>query len=204
MALTEDEKRKAMQQLRDQDKQRQEKEAEANKDAKPVDVIKQESKDDKDAIIEALKSQIAKKDETIGSLKSQADDQFSEKTFLQENEALNAVLKGNDGKNFVKEYNLDVENSDNKLHFIVKMHLPNVMEISAIEQEFVDLTKGRGNSFSQTNQMLFRAISYFRVVGDEVPEWFKDPESTYRWDIILSTWLDYEEWEDSFRDQQFK
>lgn len=203
MALTDEEKQAYMKELREKDNKARE-----IKDKKSPRTAKEEVKEikntDSDKIIKELKEQLNKKDQQIKAMKDSQDDAYSEKSFVQENEALNAILKGNDGKNFVKEYDIPIDGSDKKTHFIIKMHLPTVIELSAIEQEFYDITKGRGANFTQSYAEIFRAISCFRVVGDEVPEWFKDPENSYRWDILVSVWLDFEEWSEFFRQTKFK
>ena len=56
------------------------------------------------------------------------------------------------------------------------MHYPTVFEQGAIEQEFASLTNGYGYQFSDELILVFKAIAYLRVVGDECPEELKDPD----------------------------
>lgn len=196
MALSQEKKDQIMQQMQ------QQKSSTTNID-KDINENKQETED-----LEALKKQIKKleqdnqklnKENT--SLRQEKKDKYNQDTYRQNQEAMNSILRDDDGRYFVKEYEYD-KNTDNPYKFKVKMHYPNVMELSAIEQEFVDLTSARGEAFTDQVATVMRAVAYFRIVADEIPEEFKEPERVYRYDILVDVYLDYLKWADTFRKKQ--
>ena len=103
------------------------------------------------------------------------------------------ILKDQDPNFFTKQYEYDIAKGG-KTKFIIKMHAPSIAEQATIQQQYTDLTQGRGEGFVRQAQELFLAIAYFRTVGDNVPDWFIDVENTYRTDILLDVWIDYQDW----------
>lgn len=112
-----------------------------------------------------------------------------------------ALLKNKDAYHFVKEYTVSTKDGKSN-KFVVKMHAPSITEQAQIQQEFVDLTGARGQAFVSMAQELFLAIGYFRVVGDNVPVWFTDVDKTYRTDVLLEVWGDYQDWLNDWLDEQ--
>lgn len=162
----------------------------AKKQPKPVDVEQLEAQ------VKALRKKVAESED-----KNRQSDQA--KKYQEEQEALNSVIRNNDDYHFAKKYTISGAN-DRKKEIVVKMHAPSVSEQAEIQQEYVDLTKGRGDGFVAMARELFLAISYFRVVGDNVPAWFTDTDNTYRTDVLFQAWEDYQEWLSSFLDRQFQ
>lgn len=162
----------------------------AKKQPKPVDVEQLEAQ------VKALRKKVTESED-----KNRQSDQA--KKYQQEQEALNSVIRNNDDYHFAKKYTISGAN-DRKKEIVVKMHAPSVSEQAEIQQEYVDLTKGRGDGFVAMARELFLAIAYFRVVGDNVPAWFTDIDNTYRTDVLFQAWEDYQEWLSSFLDRQFQ
>ena len=162
----------------------------AKKQPKSIDVEQLEAQ------VKALRKKVTESED-----KNRQSDQA--KKYQQEQEALNSVIRNNDDYHFVKKYTISGAN-DRKKEIVVKMHAPSVSEQAEIQQEYVDLTKGRGDGFVAMARELFLAIAYFRVVGDNVPAWFTDIDNTYRTDVLFQAWEDYQEWLSSFLDRQFQ
>ena len=104
-----------------------------------------------------------------------------------------------DPDHFVKKYEYELSNN-HKLTFMIKMHAPSISEQANIQQEYTDLTMGRGEGFVRQARELFLAIAYYRVAGDNVPDWFINVENTYRTDILLDVWVDYQDWLSAYLD----
>lgn len=162
----------------------------AKKQPKSVDVEQLEAQ------VKALRKKVTESED-----KNRQNDQA--KRYQEEQEALNSVIRNNDDYHFAKKYTISGAN-DRKKEIVVKMHAPSVSEQAEIQQEYVDLTKGRGDGFVAMARELFLAIAYFRVVGDNVPAWFTDIDNTYRTDVLFQAWEDYQEWLSSFLDRQFQ
>lgn len=162
----------------------------AKKQPKSVDVEQLEAQ------VKALRKKVTESED-----KNRQSDQA--KKYQKEQEALNSVIRNNDDYHFAKKYTISGAN-DRKKEIVVKMHAPSVSEQAEIQQEYVDLTKGRGDGFVAMARELFLAIAYFRVVGDNVPAWFTDIDNTYRTDVLFQAWEDYQEWLSSFLDRQFQ
>ena len=162
----------------------------AKKQPKSVDVEQLEAQ------VKALRKKVTESED-----KNRQNDQA--KRYQEEQEALNSISRNNDDYHFAKKYTISGAN-DRKKEIVVKMHAPSVSEQAEIQQEYVDLTKGRGDGFVAMARELFLAIAYFRVVGDNVPAWFTDIDNTYRTDVLFQAWEDYQEWLSSFLDRQFQ
>lgn len=162
----------------------------AKKQPKSVDVEQLEAQ------VKALRKKVTESED-----KNRQSDQA--KRYQKEQEALNSVIRNNDDYHFAKKYTISGANNRKK-EIVVKMHAPSVSEQAEIQQEYVDLTKGRGDGFVAMARELFLAIAYFRVVGDNVPTWFTDIDNTYRTDVLFQAWEDYQEWLSSFLDRQFQ
>ena len=162
----------------------------AKKQPKSVDVEQLEAQ------VKALRKKVTESED-----KNRQSDQA--KKYQEEQEALNSIIRNNDDYHFAKKYTISGANGRTK-EIVVKMHAPSVSEQGEIQQEYVDLTKGRGDGFVAMARELFLAIAYFRVVGDNVPAWFTDIDNTYRTDVLFQVWEDYQEWLNSFLDRQFQ
>ena len=162
----------------------------AKKQPKSVDVEQLEAQ------VKALRKKVTESED-----KNRQNDQA--KKYQEEQEALNSIIRNNDDYHFAKKYTISGANGRTK-EIVVKMHAPSVSEQGEIQQEYVDLTKGRGDGFVAMARELFLAIAYFRVVGDNVPAWFTDIDNTYRTDVLFQAWEDYQEWLNSFLDRQFQ
>lgn len=160
------------------------------KQDKPVDVKQLEEQ------VKALRKKVTEKED-----ENRQGEQA--KKYQQEQEALNSVIRNNDDYHFAKKYTISGANGRTK-EIIVKMHAPSVSEQAEIQQEYVDLTRGRGDGFVAMARELFLAIAYFRVVGDNVPAWFTDIDNTYRTDVLFDVWNDYQGWLDTFLDLRFQ
>lgn len=160
------------------------------KQDKPVDVKQLEEQ------VKALRKKVTEKED-----ENRQGEQA--KKYQQEQEALNSVIRNNDDYHFAKKYTISGANGRTK-EIIVKMHAPSVSEQAEIQQEYVDLTRGRGDGFVAMARELFLAIAYFRVVGDNVPAWFTDTDNTYRTDVLFDVWNDYQGWLDTFLDLRFQ
>lgn len=160
------------------------------KQDKPVDVKQLEEQ------VKALRKKVTEKED-----ENRQGQQA--KKYQQEQEALNSVIRNNDDYHFAKKYTISGANGRTK-EIIVKMHAPSVSEQAEIQQEYVDLTRGRGDGFVAMARELFLAIAYFRVVGDNVPAWFTDIDNTYRTDVLFDVWNDYQGWLDTFLDLRFQ
>ena len=162
----------------------------AKKQPKSVDVEQLEAQ------VKALRKKVTESED-----KNRQSDQA--KKYQEEQEALNSIIRNNDDYHFAKKYTISGANGRTK-EIVVKMHAPSVSEQGEIQQEYVDLTKGRGDGFVAMAPELFFAVAFFRVVGDNVPAWFTDIDNTYRTDVLFQTWEDYQEWLSSFLDRQFQ
>lgn len=154
-----------------------------------------------DQRVKQLEEQLAKQKAEKNDLKDQLSKRNDIKSYREEQQALNDIVKNNDDYHFAKEYTVTSGNG-RKQKIVVKMHAPSVIEQSDIQQEYADLTRGRGSGFVPMASELFLAIAYFRVVGDNVPKWFTDVDHTYRTDILFQVWEDYNDWLDDFLPQQ--
>ena len=177
-------------------------------EAQPIE--EKQSKEEKkqepvsdDVRIKQLEERLQALKRDKADLKDQVENKEQVSNYQKEQEALSSVIQNNDDYHFVKKYTVSTAKGQ-KREFVVKMHAPSVMEQAEIQQEFVDLTSGRGAGFLAGLQDLYLAIGYFRVVGDNVPNWFTDVDKTYRVDILLDVFRDYEEWLDFFLQDQLQ
>lgn len=177
-------------------------------EAQPVEEkqVKEEKKQQSvsdDVRIKQLEEKVQALKRDKADLRDQVENKEQVSNYQKEQEALSSVIQNNDDYHFVKKYTVSTAKGQ-KREFVVKMHAPSVMEQAEIQQEFVDLTSGRGAGFLAGLQDLYLAIGYFRVVGDNVPNWFTDVDKTYRVDILLDVFRDYEEWLDFFLQDQLQ
>ena len=145
------------------------------------------------------------KESNFDDLTDQLDAKNSSKRYSKEQEALADITSSNDSYHFVKEYTYNVSsptNQNKQKKIMVKMHAPSVAEQAKIQGNYVELTNGLGDGFLANAKDLFLAISYFQVVGDNVPVWFTNLDNTYRTDVLFQVWGDYQEWLYSFLDTQ--
>lgn len=157
----------------------------------------------KDVRIKQLEEQLKDYKAKNADLEDEVSNSDRMKSTREEQEALNSIIRNNDEYHFAKKYTITGAN-DKKKDIFVKMHAPSVSEQAEIQQDYADLTRGRGTGFSPGAQELFMAIAYYRVVGDNAPKWFTDIDHTYRTDILLEVWNDYNEWLDQFLGTRFQ
>lgn len=153
--------------------------------------------------VEQLEEQVRALRRKNAEISNQSRQNEEAKKYQAEQEALNSIVRNNDDYHFAKEYNITGPKGKTK-KIVVKMHAPSVSEQAEIQQEYVDLTRGRGDGFVAMARELFLAVSYYRVVGDNVPVWFTQTDDTYRTDILFEVWSDYQEWLDQFLDSRFQ
>lgn len=181
------------------------------RNARGVDSVEEQPKATKKVVKKQDKSvDVQQLEEQVKALRKKVTEKEDEnrqgeqaKKYQQEQEALNSVIRNNDDYHFAKKYTISGANGRTK-EIIVKMHAPSVSEQAEIQQEYVDLTRGRGDGFVAMARELFLAIAYFRVVGDNVPAWFTDIDNTYRTDVLFDVWNDYQGWLDTFLDLRFQ
>lgn len=167
--------------------------------------VKKDSPVNTDLRVKQLEEQLKKVKEENDNLTDQLDAKDGSNRYSKEQEALADITSSNDAYHFVKEYTYNVSspnNADKQKKIVVKMHAPSVAEQAKIQGNYVELTNGLGDSFLANARDLFLAISYFQVVGDNVPVWFTNTENTYRTDVLFQVWGDYQEWLYSFLDTQ--
>lgn len=157
----------------------------------------------KDVRVKQLEEQLKDYKAKNADLEDQITNSNRMKSNREEQEALNSIIRNNDEYHFAKKYTITGANDKTK-EIVVKMHAPSVSEQAEIQQDYADLTRGRGTGFAPGAQELFMAIAYYRVVGDNVPKWFTDIDHTYRADILLEVWNDYNEWLDQFLGTRFQ
>lgn len=168
---------------------------------KVADIKKEESVPE-DVRIKQLEEQLKQVKSEKEDLEDQVTNKNDIKSYKEEQAALNSIVRNNDDYHFAKKYTIDGGNK--KREIVVKMHAPSVSEQAEIQQEYADLTRGRGQGFVPGAQDLFLAIAYFRVVGDNVPTWFTNIDHTYRTDVLFNVWEDYQDWLNSFLDTQLQ
>lgn len=156
-----------------------------------------------DERVAQLEAQLKEAKKQKADLSDQLNAKQSYEQFSKEQKAVSDIVRNNDDYHFVKEYTIENSKGEkNKIY--VKMHSPSVIEQAEIQQEYVKMTNGQGNYFTNLAQELFMAIAYYRVVGDNVPEFFTNVDNTYRIDILLNVWNDYQEWLDRFLDTRLQ
>lgn len=202
MALTEEQKKQALEQMKAQAKATEEKQQAAKKEDEHAELAKLKAEN------KALKERMDKAEKTNTELKGDNEhlkhdlqSKVDTKTQAQQEAALNDIINSSNGKYFAKQYTFETQGGK-PYKFFIKMHFPTVFEQGAIEQEFADLTNGYGYQFSDELIIVFKAIAYLRVVGDECPDELKDPDKLYRTDILVQIFSDYAEWSDTFRQKQ--
>lgn len=156
-----------------------------------------------DERVAQLEAQLKEAKKQKADLSDQLNAKQSYEQFSKEQKAVSDIVRNNDDYHFVKEYTIENSKGEkNKIY--VKMHSPSVIEQAEIQQEYVKMTNGQGNYFTNLAQELFMAIAYYRVVGDNVPEFFTNVDNTYRIDVLLNVWNDYQEWLDRFLDTRLQ
>lgn len=156
-----------------------------------------------DERVAQLEAQLKEAKKQKADLADQLNAKQSYDQFSKEQKAVSDIVRNNDDYHFVKEYTIENSKGEkNKIY--VKMHSPSVIEQAEIQQEYVKMTNGQGNYFTNLAQELFMAIAYYRVVGDNVPEFFTSVDNTYRIDVLLNVWNDYQEWLDRFLDTRLQ
>lgn len=163
----------------------------------------QQPKMSEDERVKQLEEQLKRAKAEKADLKDKLANNSKEESYKQEQEALNDIVRNNDDYHFAKEYTVSTTKGRSR-KIVIKMHAPSVSEQAEIQQEYTDLTRGRGSGFTRMAQDLFLAISFFRVVGDNVPKWFTDVDNTYRVDILFDVWEDYNDWLNSFLNTQLQ
>lgn len=202
MALTEEQKQKALAEMKKAQKNiNKSKETDKKKTEKETIAEQQRTIENlKERLNESENNSKNLKNENV-RLKSEVNSKIDSETQMQQEKALNDVIESSNGKYFAKKYKFDTEGKK-PYKFFIKMHYPTVFEQGAIEQEFASLTNGYGYQFSDELLLVFKAIAYLRVVGDECPDELKDPDKLYRTDILVQVFSDYAEWADTFRQKQ--
>lgn len=169
---------------------------------------KKEVKENSNQELEDLKKRVAQLQKDKDKLKSDNNNLKHElasksngDSMLDQKKALDAMVMGNDGKEFVKKYSVPFDNNKN-WDFVIRMHAPSVFEEGMIEDEFFDMTNGNGYHYSDEYIITFKAIAYLRVVGDEVPDELLDPQKLTRNDILIQIFTDFAGFLDTFRKNQ--
>lgn len=157
------------------------------------------------AKIKELEQALEDEEDKTAELREQQNRYMQNKNALEEDKAVTALINDDNNKLFVKRYHYDIDGAP--LDFSVKLYAPTLSDLGAIEQVFVDLTKGRGYDYGNTMQLVFQALSAFQVMGSsehngEVPEFLKDPQHMYRWDILVEVYSDYLDWINTFQETQ--
>ena len=156
-----------------------------------------------DERVAQLEAQLKEAKKQKADLSDQLNAKQSYEQFSKEQKAVSDIVRNNDDYHFVKEYTIENSKGEkNKIY--VKMHAPSVIEQAHIQQEFVEMTNGQGNYFTNLAQELFMAIAYYKVVGDNVPEFFTDVDNTYRIDVLLNVWNEYQDWLNRFLDTRLR
>lgn len=153
--------------------------------------------------VEQLEEQVRALRRKNAEISNQSRQNEEAKKYQAEQEALNSIVRNNDDYHFAKRYTIHGPQNRTK-DIVVKMHAPSVSEQAEIQQEYVDLTHGRGDGFVDMAKELFLAVAYYRVVGDNVPTWFTNTDNTYRTDVLFEVWNDYQEWLGQFLDSRFQ
>lgn len=153
--------------------------------------------------VEQLEEQVRALRRKNAEISNQSRQNEEAKKYQAEQEALNSIVRNNDDYHFAKKYTIHGPQNRTK-DIVVKMHAPSVSEQAEIQQEYVDLTHGRGDGFVDMAKELFLAVAYYRVVGDNVPTWFTNTDNTYRTDVLFEVWNDYQEWLGQFLDSRFQ
>lgn len=202
MALTEEQKQRALAEMKKAQKNiNKSKETDKKKTEEETIAEQQRTIENlKERLNESENNSKNLKNENV-RLKSEVNSKIDSETQMQQEKALNDVIESSNGKYFAKKYKFDTEGKK-PYKFFIKMHYPTVFEQGVIEQEFASLTNGYGYQFSDELLLVFKAIAYLRVVGDECPDELKDPDKLYRTDILVQVFSDYAEWADTFRQKQ--
>lgn len=197
-----------MQEAQERQREVSEKTGMAPRGGKTVSKSHKETKKQKpemsvDERVAQLEAQLKEAKKQKADLADQLNAKQSYDQFSKEQKAVSDIVRNNDDYHFVKEYTIENSKGEkNKIY--VKMHSPSVIEQAEIQQEYVKMTNGQGNYFTNLAQELFMAIAYYRVVGDNVPEFFTSVDNTYRIDVLLNVWNDYQEWLDRFLDTRLQ
>lgn len=164
---------------------------------------KQDSGQDELAKLKAentkLKIKIQKERDSKKELASQLKNKDDSKKYVIENDAVNDILFGNENRIFEKDYEFPIKNSKDSYKFKIKVHMPNAIEVGQISTEYNKMiSKYKMSNLSVQAANIFEAIATFKIVGEVCPDWFKDPNKAYRWDILISVYSEVLSWESSF------
>jgi len=146
--------------------------------------------------MDALKAKNKHLESSLAVQKQASDDAKVE----NEVKAMNDIQKGFPEK-FIKDYEFAVKDQNPlKLHIVIRPLT--VKDISDMEQDKVRFTGGMNSYFEDDYQVITEAMSVFKIAGEEVPDWLKDPTMVFRTDIVTMIYRDYVVWLNSFRDHQ--
>lgn len=145
-----------------------------------------------------LTAQLDEQKEKNKELSNSIKENKKSSNYAIEQNAMNDIILGNDSRFFEKSYSFPLKNVKSPYTFKVKLHMPSVLDMGKIATETSKLMQGDRSNYDGRIVDIFTAISYFRVIADDCPDWFTDPGKAYRWDIILAVFTDYVEWQESF------
>lgn len=107
---------------------------------------------------------------------------------------LNKIIQGvNDV--FEKDYNFE----ELDLKFTIKARLPNVKEQTRIRNLTDDLLDGRSLETADAIYYQYFMLATLLVTGIDVPKMFRDPDKIYTLSPLLTVYLDFVEYANSFR-----
>ena len=170
------------------------------------ETVADDSAQSKDMTIEKLQEQVRSLSDRLEQekdakqeLADKARNQEKAKRYSIERDAVNDILFGNVNRFFEKEYSVKVANSDSDYKFNIKMHAPTAIELGQISSKENEMLKqNKIKNVNSNVQSIFDAIATFSVLGDECPDWFKDPNKVIRWDILMEVYNDFLEWQNTF------
>ncbi len=121
------------------------------------------------------------------------EEQIQEQNEKQE-KALNKIIQGvNDV--FEEDYNFE----ELDLKFTIKVRLPNIKEQTRIRNLADDLLDGRALDTPDAIYYQYFMLATLLVTGIDVPKMFRDPEKIYTLSPLLTVYLDFVEYANSFR-----
>lgn len=169
---------------------------------------KQEKITKDDETIKALKAKLKESEQQKAELQATIDKKKTAKKSKMAQDAMNAVMEGTSSV-FEKDYSYPLQ-GDKTYDFHIKMHAPNILEIGKIanvtqqlvDQCFTEDELDSADDLPLVTQRIYEAIAYFKVVGDDVPDSFKEPEKMYKFDIVLDVIDDFNEWQATFLDSR--
>ena len=148
--------------------------------------------------INALQEQVLTAKESADNYKQQYENLKTATESEKNEKILNTVLDSN-RRLFVKEYMLDVDDAKPE-RLTVKLRYPSALDLTKVEREYETLTGTSLSEYTATRaQNIMLGIAYFRIVGEQVPEWLTNPELLERWDIVAQIIDDYLDWVATFQ-----